>query len=311
MQQFIRNISLTVSGGGGVLDFSRLRVTFVVEQSNTQRPNVAEISVYNVKRETANRFIGKQFTDVTLTAGYESNSGVIFKGNIKFARFGQETPVDKRLDIFCGDGDKAYNHAVVSRTLPSGHTYRDQVEAAFAPMKEMGVRLGYICPLPSIKMNGPRVLFGNSREILRRLAAATGTQWSIQNGELTIVEKNKSLPNGPLTLNSETGLIGLPTQTPGGIVVRSLLDPRMGPNKLIRLDNASIQRATPDLTIAGPVSEARLPSIAADGVYKVIVLNRIGDTHGGPAAPWFNDMTCLAADGSGFTPENLLQYVPR
>lgn len=311
MQQFIRNISLTVSGGGGVLDFSRLRVTFVVEQSNTQRPNVAEISVYNVKRDTANRFIGKQFTDVTLTAGYESNSGVIFKGNIKFARFGQETPVDKRLDIFCGDGDKAYNHAVVSRTLPSGHTYRDQVEAAFAPMKEMGVRLGYICPLPSIKMNGPRVLFGNSREILRRLAAATGTQWSIQNGELTIVEKNKPLPNGPLTLNSETGLIGLPTQTPGGIVVRSLLDPRMGPNKLIRLDNASIQRATPDLTIAGPVSEARLPSIAADGVYKVIVLNRIGDTHGGPAAPWFNDMTCLAADGSGFTPENLLQYVPR
>lgn len=311
MKQYLRTIKLTVSGSGGSLDFSSLRVAFVVEQSNTQRPNTAEISVYNVKRETANRFIGKQFTQVALVAGYESNEGVIFKGNIKFARYGQENPTDKRLDIFCGDGDMAYNHAVVSRTLPSGHTFRDQLNAAFDPMKQMGIQLGYICPLPATKMNGPRVLFGNSREILRRLAAATGTQWSIQNCELTLVEKNKPLPNGPLTLNSETGLIGLPTQTPGGIVVRSLLDPRMGPNKLIRLDNSSIQRATPDLTVAGPVSEAKLPSIAADGVYKVIVLNRMGDTHGGPASPWFNDMTCLAADGSGFTPENLLQYVPR
>lgn len=308
--QYIRKLNLRVEGSGGALDLSTLRVVFVVEQSNLQKPNTAEIYIYNVSRQTANRFIDKEFTGVTLTAGYEQNAGIIFQGNIKFSRFGQETPVDKRLDIFCGDGDKSYVHAVTSKSLPSGHTYRDQVNAAFEPMKAMGLTLGYIADLPATRMNGPRVLFGNSRDILRDVCRATGTQWSIQNNALQIVAKDKALPNGPIELNSNTGLIGLPTQTPGGIVVRSLLDPRMGPNRLIKLNNASIQRASPDLSIKGEVSAARIPSIDRDGIYKIIVLGRVGDTHGGPAGPWFNEMTCLAADGSGFVPENLLQYVP-
>lgn len=310
IQQYLRKLSLTVSGSGGSLDLSTLRVVFVIEQSNLQKPNTAEIYIYNVSRATANRFIDKEYTDVTLIGGYECNAGVIFKGNVKFARFGQETPVDKRLDIFCGDGDKAYVNAVTSKALAPGHTYRDQVNAAAAPMKDLGVKLGYIGDLPKTLLNGPRILFGNSRDILRDICRATGTQWSVQNGELNIVGKTKSLPNGPIELNSQTGLIGLPTQTPGGIIVRSLLDPRMGPNRLIRLNNASIQRATPDLSIGGEVSMAKVPTIDRDGVYKVIVLGRVGDTHGGAAAPWFNEMTCLAADGSGFIPENLLQYVP-
>ncbi|MCJ2036395.1 phage protein [Methylobacterium sp. J-068] len=310
LPQYLRKLSLTVKGSGGELDISTLRVVFVVEQSNTQKPNTAEIYIYNVSRQTANRFINKEYTDITLAGGYESNAGVIFKGNIKFSRYGQETPVDKRLDIFCGDGDKPYVHAVASKSLAPGHTYRDQIDAAFEPMKALGLQLGYIGDLPKTKLNGPRILFGNSRDILRDICRATGTQWSIQNNELTVVGKDKSLPNGPIELNSRTGLIGLPTQTPGGIVVRTLLDPRMGPNRLIRLNNASIQRASPDLTIKEDITASRLPTIDRDGVYKVIVLNRVGDTHGGTAAPWFNEMTCLAADGSGFIPENLLQYVP-
>lgn len=309
--QYIRKVGLTVGGSGGSRDFSTLRIVFQVEQQTRQTPNLAEISVYNVSRQTAQQFINKEFTKVTLTAGYESNPGVIFTGNIKFSRFGQETPVDKRLDIFCGDGDEPYVHAVTKTTLPTGSTYMDQVNAALQPMKAFGVTLGHVAGLPTTKLNGPRVLFDNSRNILRDIARATGTEWSIQNGQLQILPTNGSLPNGDVVLTSDTGLIGLPTQTPGGIVVRSLLNPSVRPGQIIRINNASIQRASPDLSISGELTNAKLPSIDADGRYKVIVLNRIGDTHGGPGGPWFNEMTCLSADGSGYVPQNLRQYVPQ
>lgn len=309
--QYIRTIKLEVSGSGGSLDLSRLRIVFRVEQQTRQTPNIAEIYVYNTTRQTAQRFVDKEFTKVTLTAGYESNPGMIFTGNIKFARFGQENPVDKRLDIFAGDGDEPYVHAVTKTTLPPGSTYRDQVNAALAPMKAFGVTEGYIAGLPLTKLNGPRVLFGNSRDILRDIAKITKTEWSIQNGALTIIPQNGTMPGSDIVLNSDTGLIGLPTQTPGGIVVRSLLNPVVSPGRIIKIDNASIQRASPDLGISGELTNAKLPSIDADGRYKVIVLNRIGDTHGGPGAPWFNEMTCLSADGRGYVPQNLRQYVPQ
>lgn len=309
--QYIRKLSLTAGGSGGTLDLSTLRVVFRVEQQTRQTPNIAEIYVYNTTRQTALKFIDKEFTKVTLTAGYESNTGMIFTGNVKFARYGQESPVDKRLDIFAGDGDEPYVHAVTNTTLPPGSTYRDQVNAALAPMKAFGVTAGYIGGLPQTKLNGPRVLFGNSRDILREIARATKTEWSIQNGALTIIPQNGTAPGTDIVLNSSTGLIGLPTQTPGGIVVRSLLNPAVSPGRIIKIDNASIQRASPDLGISGELANAKLPSIDADGRYKVIVLNRIGDTHGGAGSPWFNEMTCLSADGRGYVPQNLRQYVPQ
>ncbi|WCS27232.1 hypothetical protein LOK46_10565 [Methylobacterium sp. NMS14P] len=309
--QYLRKIGLTVSGSAGQRDFSTLRVVFHVEQQTRQTPNIAEISIYNVSRQTAQQFIDKEFTKVTLTAGYEGNPGVIFKGNIKFSRFGQETPVDKRLDIFCGDGDEPYVHAVTNKALPSGWTHKDVVDAALEPMKAFGVTMGYVAGLPTTKFNGPRILFSNARDILRDTARATKTEWSIQNGQLQVLPYDGTLPGSEIILNSDTGLIGLPVQTPGGIVVRSLLNPIVMPGRVIRINNGSIQRASPDLSISGELTNAKLPSIDADGRYKVIVVNRIGDTHGGPGGPWFNEMTCLSADGRGYVPQNLRQYVPQ
>ncbi|MCJ2126793.1 phage protein [Methylobacterium sp. J-077] len=307
--QYLRKINLTVQGSSGSRDFSTLRVAFRVDQQTRQTPNTAEISIYNVSRSTAQQFINKEYTRVSLSAGYEQNAGIIFQGNIKFSRFGQETPVDKRLDIFCGDGDEAYNYAVTSKALPPGWTHADVVNAALDPMKAYDVARGYIAGLPPTKFNGPRILFGPSKDILRDTAKATGTEWSIQNGQLQILPKDGTLPGGDVVLNSDTGLIGLPTQTPGGIVVRSLINPRVTPGCVLRINNSSIQQASPDLSYTGELNNAKIPSLDADGRYKIYVINRIGDTHGGPGGPWFNEMTCLAADKSGYTPQNLRQYL--
>ncbi len=112
-----------------------------------QEPGKALIRVYNLKPETEKRVNPKEFTKVTLSAGYADPGapyGVIFSGNIIDAWSKRANPVDTYLEILASDGDQAYNYAVVSKTLAPGSTFKDQLRAIEEALKPHGVTLGYI-----------------------------------------------------------------------------------------------------------------------------------------------------------------------
>ena len=136
--QFPRVCSLKVARGSGKgLDLSDFRIKFQVKRSDTVTPNTADIRVYNLDEKTAIQ-IREEFTQVKLECGYPGNSGVIFQGNILQVIIGRESATDTFIDIIAGDGDRAFNFAVVNATLAPGTTQTDQVNAAMAPMVEKG-----------------------------------------------------------------------------------------------------------------------------------------------------------------------------
>ncbi len=297
-QQWLRYCKLTVAGGGDSVDLSQLRIRFQVTQHNLQSPNVGDITISNLSDQTVKRIKGEG-TEVTLEAGYEENPGLIFKGQIIQKRSGRENPVDTYLNIIAQGGDQAYNHAVVSKTLAAGHTYKDQVMTAYEALKPFGITLGKIADLGDKKMPRARVMFGMARDILRTIAISTGTSWSIQNNELTVTKNNEPKEGGAIVLNSRTGLIGLPVQSIDGILVTCLLNPQIGPGSLIQIDQASVQEAKLSADYTAVVNNAMIPSTADDGFYKCLVVNHIGDTRGDP---WYTQILCLRADGKGPIP---------
>lgn len=301
-QQWIRYCKLTVEGGGEAIDLSALRIRFNVAQHTLQSPNVGDITISNLSDQTVQR-IKNEGTTVTLEAGYQSGYGLIFKGQIIQKRRGRENPVDTYLNILAQGGDQAYNHAVVNKSLAAGHTYRDQVNVAYEAMKPFGISLGYIADLGAKKMPRGRVLFGMARDVLRTVAMSTGTSWSIQNNQLTVVKDSEAAPGGAIVLNSRTGMIGLPVQTIDGIQVQCLLNPNIGPGTLIQINQADIQEAKFDPGYLGEVNNSMIPTTADDGFYKVLVVNQIGDTRG---QPWYSDMLCIRADGKGPIPLGLV-----
>ncbi|NTG00115.1 hypothetical protein G6L30_08275 [Agrobacterium rhizogenes] len=301
-QQWLRFCKLTVEGGGEAIDLSALRIRFSVTQHTLQSPNVGDITISNLSDQTVQR-IKNEGTTVTLEAGYQSGHGLIFKGQIIQKRKGRENPVDTYLNILAQGGDQAYNHAVVSKTLAAGHTYKDQVMTAFEAMKPFGITLGYITDLSAKKMPRGRVLFGMARDVLRTVAISTGTSWSIQNNQLTVVKDTEAAPGGPIVLNSRTGMIGLPTQTIDGIQIQCLLNPMIGPGSLVQVDQGDIQEAKFDPGYLGEVNNSMIPTKADDGFYKVLVVNHSGDTRGDP---WYSDMLCIRADGKGPIPLGLV-----
>ncbi|MBZ9939129.1 hypothetical protein LB518_22725 [Mesorhizobium sp. BR1-1-16] len=246
----------------------------------------------------------EEYTKVVLQAGYEQNFGTIFEGKIIQMRYGRETPTDTYLAILATDNGQAHNYATVNKTLAAGHTFKDQVDACLEALKPFGVTAGFIADLPSVTMPRGAVLFGMVRDKMRDIAAATNTSWAIQSGKLNVVKNDSYHPGEAIVVNSRTGMIGMPVQTIGGIEVKTLLNPQIQPGRRIKIDQSSIQQAAFSPQYTAEVSNSMIPSIADDGIYKVLVVSHSGDTRGNP---YYSDIVCIRADGQGPIPLNISQ----
>jgi len=293
--QYIRRCKLTIEGGFGNLDLSALRIKFKVRKSDIQTPNNAEIRVYNLSKPTVNQ-IRKEFTRLTLQAGYESNFGTIFTGNIMTFSRGREG-VDSFLDIAAGDGDDAYNFAVVNATLGAGATRENQINAAAQALAGYGVTPGYTSEIDD-KTGLPRgkVLFGMGRDYLRQSADAAGMTWSIQDAQLRFLNQQDYLPGKTVELNNKTGLIGLPELTTEGIKAKCLLNPLLSVSGRVKINEADVADAK--LPGIGQIVAFGLgASIASDGIYRLLQIDHVGDTRGND---WYSDVTCLNLGEVGF-----------
>jgi len=295
-RQWIRDFGLSIETDSGSIDVSELRGRFKVRYATVQSPNAAEIIVTNMKEETAQKF-KKEGRKVTLTAGYQDGYAIIFSGNIIQVRIGRENPVDTYVAIIAQDGDRAYNFATMSKTLAAGSTFKDQVDAVLEAMKPYGVTKGFIGDLGSQKMPGPRVLFGMARDVMREIATSTGAAWTIENGKLDVVKANETKPGDAIVLNSQTGMIGRPVQVVDGVIARMLLNTRVKSNMLLKIDEKSIDAAafSPEY-LAGANNANLATGIAADGLYKIVVVEHHGDSRGNP---WYTEVVAQRADGLG------------
>ena len=290
--QYLRKCTLIVAGASGEgLDLSPMRIVFKTKKSDAQTPNTAEIRVYNLAPATAQQ-IRKEFTTVTLQAGYESNYGIIFTGNIKQVRFGRENGTDTYIDIAAGDGDDAYNFAVVNTTLAAGAKQSDQIAAAGRAMEGRGVGVGYVAETGAAALPRGKVMYGMARDYLRQSAKASSTTWSIQDGKLQLVSLTGTLPNQAILLNSKSGLVGTPEQTNDGIKARCLLNPLLKIGGKIMIDEKDVAEAK--LPDTDKKADANKPaSIASDGQYRVLTIEHSGDTRGND---WYSDIVCLDVD---------------
>lgn len=295
--QYKRKIKLVVStASGNGLDLSQLRIVFDVKLSDSQTPNTAKVRVYNLSQNTVAQ-IQKEFTYITLQAGYESNFGNIFYGNIKQVIYGSENNVDTFIDISAGDGDQPYNYSVVNTTLSAGAKQSDIVDASLLPMFNAGIEKGFVDDTDSQALPRSKVMYGMSRDYLRKSALNTNTDWSIQAGKYQSVKQTSVIPGQAVVLNSKSGLIGVPNQTNDGIIIKCLLNPNIRIASSIQINQNDIQRETisdNSTDSSSKSSSTSTPSpIAADGFYRVLIAEHQGDTRGND---WYTNITALSMD---------------
>lgn len=286
-------------GNGNLLE--GLRIRFRLEQATVQAPEHAEIIITNLSDATAKK-IQKEYDKIVLDVGYPENIATVFTGEaVQKIGPARENPTDKYLKIIAKAGQQAYSYGVVNKTLASGHTLKDQVDACIEAMKPFGITAGFIADLGKAKFPRGRALWGMAKDHLRAITMSAGAAWWVHQGKINIVKHDSTLPGGAIVLNSDTGMIGMPVQTMGGIEVRCLINPEIKPGVRIKIDEASIQRQVQSVNYAQQGQNAIIPEISADGLYKVLGVTITGDTRG---LDWYMDLVCLAV-GSGIIPTSI------
>lgn len=236
------------------------------------------------------------------------NWGLLFTGDIRYTITGKDNPVDSFVLIQAADTDLAFTSSITVQTLAAGYTVADMNRALMKDFEAKGAAEGVTPQMPATVYPRGRVLFGMTRDLMDNVASQCQATWQFVDGQRQMVAKNEHVHEA-ITLNSGTGLIGMPQQTIGnGVNVRALINPNIRVNGLIELDQASVYRtalANNDIAMAGgritdqdingnisvTGTTAQPASIATDGVYIVRGIMYTGDTRG---QAWYMDMMCEA-----------------
>lgn len=309
-KRYGRRLSLLVSNvEGDAFELSQLRVRFTVRQRDIQTPNTLSARIYNLSSDTAAKIgVGVDqkivFNRVTLRAGYvDDQYDTIFQGNIKQTIYGRENQTDTFFQIVAGDGERAYNYAVVTATLSAGSNASAQQRAeALASLKAQGVDFGFLATTRHGPLPRGKVLCESAASVMRGVAKNENMTWAIVNEKAQMILKDSCLPGVPIELNSRTGLLGLPQQEQDGIHMRALLDSRFRVGKRVTINNEALQLQPMNLSLGGIVPFALLPAVAADGTYRIMVVEHEGDSRGNT---WESRLICLSAQEGTLIPPTL------
>jgi archaellin len=314
--QFIRKVGLVVgqSSGGNGLDLSSMQIHFQVSQQDTETPSTAIIRVFNLSDNTE-KMIQKEFQNVVLQAGYEGegNYGQIFTGTIKQFKRGRLNAKDSYLDILAADGDKAYNFALVNKSLAAGSSVKDRVETIGQAFEKYDVSTGTLQGLDKATaatggvLPRGKVMFGLAKDQLGAPTATAGVSWNIQDGKLVTTPLTGYAPGEAIVLNSRTGMIGTPEATQNGIEVQCLLNPKIRIGTRVQIDNKLINQSTVKEQGFPRYTDLSFPAtVTADGYYRVLVVEHEGECPYGES--WTSTLTCLAVNQSSSPDTSVLPY---
>lgn len=290
---FIREWKLVVAPTGSTgtlgaieqtlgLDVSKLRIVFKVKKNLKREPNTCNVQIYNLSSTSRDFLSSASKLVLRLDAGYKSTgTSQLFLGEVRSAWSTKEDGVTWVTTVTTGDSEKEMQEARIHISL--GPSVPPEV-ALTAICRSLKVGEGNVAQaVAMLKSRGVAAMFGPGTAISGKTALelsdfcrSAGLSWSVQDGKLQIIDKNKPLSDLAVELGSDSGLVGSPSidfaasskTKKGGVYVkaRALLIPELTPGRKIVLK-----------------------SEAVSGAYRIEEVEYEGDTHG---LNWYANLTC-------------------
>lgn len=245
MRQYLRKARVTFNNGAlivnpGGMNLHEMKIEFNVSKGLESSQNTASISIWNLKEAHRNA-VGKELDDIVLEAGYlppegGGNVGIIFAGQMRDVEHKRDGP-DIITTISCGDGDKAFRRATISKTFPAGTKVETVVEEIFKQMEAEGLKRGewkFPDDMPPFKR--PYSMCGSCAREMDRLGRSRGFYWSSQNGVVEVVPGDGTI-GGVVLISPQSGMVDTPTITDNGVKVSALLNPEIRPGRRVRIES--------------------------------------------------------------------------
>lgn len=259
----------------GGLEITDLRISFKIDKSLVGFPNLAEISIYNLKEENRNKF--KENSKVKLYAGYKNNNKLVFSGEIRNFTNTYNKP-DWNSVIFAGDASKTLSDAKINKTMGKGSTTETLYNELISNLE--GVTKGLTDGLKDCITNKGSILksiilSGSVKKWLDLISETCGFNYSVNDGIIETVAKGKAMNDEPIALiNQNNGLIGIPEITEIGVDIVTFIRPEIKLGRRFKVNSVSTKINVGNLLFR----EVRKST--NNNTYRINSITHIGDTHG-------------------------------
>jgi len=236
------------------------RIAFQVEKTRTSKPNSAKIQIYGMSGATVKDLFNKG-TRARLSAGYPHTEAVIFFGDIVSAERWHDGPTPI-VELELEDGSQAMK-AAINKAWTRGTPFSVIVESLALAMG-LDVTASTIAKIHG----GTRYAYtghGFAFRDLDLICRTLGVVWTVEHGELVVLQPGKSNNRIAVAVSADTGLIG--TVTP------------LEATKKKKLRRVQFQTLLNSRLHAGALVDLR--SERRSGLFRVDRATHAGDTHGG------------------------------
>lgn len=229
------------------MDVSGFDVEFSVERSlKSEEPNTCDIRVYNLSETSRKAMSGGHKLTVSLEAGYQGNTSLLFLGEVRNAWTDRQGP-DFVTHLESGDGEEEIRKA----RLNVCHGAKVPVASAVAAIVD-ALKLGQgNTPVVAAALSAKGIatinggaLTGPAAARLTDFCRSAGLEWSVQHGAIQILDVGKTVSPQALRIAADTGLIDSPTVDNKGVLnVTTLIIPGLQPGVLAVMDTLFVKGA--------------------------------------------------------------------
>jgi hypothetical protein len=265
--------TLLLEGKGG----TGLDVEFTIRKTLKPDPNSCTLTIYNLNKDHRKALeqsttvitgpqsppgTGGVVVPVRIDAGYVNATSQIWLGELRASQT-SHAGSDYTTILTTGDGDKAIARQRVNVAMGPGTT---SATAMRNLLNALGIGQGNLPKaLNLLNKQGAAQLYVNGA-VLKGLAAdhmtdlmrSAGLEWSVQNGQLQVLNLGQPLDGQAVLISEDSGMVGSPTvDTKGILSVTTLMIPDLKPGVKVSVQAESLS-----------------------GGYRVIACEYTGDTLG-------------------------------
>ena len=257
MNKFMRQykLEITTETGEVVTITNPLTVDFNITVKNFATSAQADFKVYNLSQSSRD-IIFRDWSQTYLPnpvimpikfySGYVDSAPLVFTGEVKVAKSYRQSG---QTNFITGITAFEYGDAEVnghsSFTMPAGTTKRNAILRLINDLQ--GVSLGFVSDFPETYQRAVTFM-GNTADKLREL---TGGLFFVHHGKAFVIKQGDFIAGDLVTLDSFTGLLGVPELDRDVVTAEVLFEPRLICGQKIALKTEDYQRLNDDYIVVG------------------------------------------------------------
>jgi hypothetical protein len=266
------------------VEITKLHITFDISKTAKKNPNSCTVVVWNLQKSTREKF-EEPNGRLVLYAGYAEDVGpiMIFQGNVTGAST-ERDGADIKTTFELADGYRELRDSTISVGYAEGIDSKRMLQDT---SKSLGMPLTLPDDAPYRTWQNGFSYYGSSRVLMDKITSATNLEWSVQNGEVQVIEKAGVTTRKGVLISSHSGMVKSPVRVKQAKVQKAGTKTEVIPNA----ESDSGWKVT-TLLMPGinPGDRVILESLSANGIFRVEAITHKGDSHGGD---WHSEMTLV------------------